>query len=91
MLTTHPRRGDVGDFFYVMESGRCDIFVRSAGDDGQDDDAEYGRKVQQRGPGQCFGELALMYNAPRAASVVAVSEGEDDASVSCWAVDQMTL
>ena len=71
-----------------MESGRCDIFVRS---DDEDDGSKYGHKVQQRGPGQCFGELALMYDAPRAATVVAVCEGEDDAEVSCWAVDQVTL
>ena len=84
-------RGDVGDFFYVMESGRCDIFVLSEGSSEDEMGSKYGRKVQERYPGQCFGELALMYNAPRAATVIAVRESADDPPVSCWAVDQTTF
>lgn len=43
------------------------------------------KRVATYGPGGSFGELALMYNAPRAASVVATS----DAVV--WALDRVTF
>ena len=42
-------------------------------------------KVASRDPGTCFGELALMYNAPRAATVVATSDAV------LWAVDRYTI
>jgi CRP-like cAMP-binding protein len=65
-------QGAVGDFFYVVESGTVDILVGGA-------------KVSEAGPGGYFGELALMYNAPRAASVVATS------GLRTWALDQVTF
>lgn len=52
------KQGEIGDFFYVLEEGHCDIFVEGVG------------KVMDVSPGGSFGELALMYNAPRAATVV---------------------
>ncbi len=33
-----------------------------------------GTKVQDQGPGGAFGELALLYNAPRAATVIAKTD-----------------
>merc|ERR1719265_483529 len=66
------QQGDKGDNFYILESGTCEIFV---------DD----KKVMTCNPGDSFGELALMYNAPRAATVKAVS------SMRCWAVDRETF
>ncbi|KAI9478387.1 MAG: cAMP dependent protein kinase regulatory subunit [Benjaminiella poitrasii] len=53
-------QGAVGDYFYIVESGHLDCFIND-------------KKVTSYGPGGSFGELALMYNAPRAASIVAVS------------------
>ena len=50
------RQNDEGDYFYVVESGSFDIFVND-------------EKVTEVGPGGHFGELALMYFAPRAATV----------------------
>ena len=41
--------------------------------------------VMQCGPGDSFGELALMYNAPRAATVKATSQ------TLCWAMDRETF
>ncbi|CCG83066.1 cAMP-dependent protein kinase regulatory subunit [Taphrina deformans PYCC 5710] len=80
------RQGDVGDFFYVVESGLFEIFVQAA--DGTDDSGGrgYGKKVAEAVEGGSFGELALMYNAPRAATVVSKS-------VDCvvWALDRITF
>ena len=55
------RQGDNGDVFYCLESGTADALVDGVG------------KVASYERGGCFGELALIYNAPRAASVVATS------------------
>lgn len=78
-------QGDEGDFFYVIESGDFDIYINSsgmveAGPDGM------GKKVASIGPGGSFGELALMYNAPRAATVVSASKGG-----MLWALDRVTF
>jgi cAMP-dependent protein kinase regulator len=54
-------QGAVGDYFYIVESGNLDCFIN-------------GKKVTSYGPGGSFGELALMYNAPRAASITAVTD-----------------
>ena len=79
------KQGDVGDFFYVVESGLFEIFVQM--NDGADDSGRnYGRKVAEAKEGGSFGELALMYNAPRAATVVTRSP---DCVV--WALDRMTF
>jgi len=55
-------QGDVGDMFYCIESGKCKAMVEGLGD------------VMEYSSGGCFGELALIYNSPRAASVVAKEE-----------------
>jgi cAMP-dependent protein kinase regulator len=77
-------QGDVGDYFYVVESGRFDIFVNPSGklEPGQDG---LGNKVTTVGPGGSFGELALMYNAPRAATVVSTEPS------MLWALDRVTF
>ncbi|KAF2871521.1 camp-dependent protein kinase A regulatory subunit [Massariosphaeria phaeospora] len=77
-------QGDVGDYFYVVESGAFDIYVNpsgklEAGPDG------LGNKVGTVGPGGSFGELALMYNAPRAATVVSTQQS------TLWALDRVTF
>lgn len=66
------KQGDVGDFFYIVEEGTLEFLV-----DGQ--------KVGDAGPGSSFGELALMYNAPRAATVRATSDAV------LWALDRLTF
>lgn len=73
---TVMEQGADGDFFYIVEEGEAHIFVN----DGTEE-----KKVKECGPGDSFGELALMYNAPRAATVKAVS------SMRCWAVDRETF
>ena len=67
------KQGDDGDNFYVVETGIYDIFIES----------ENGRKKIATIDGKgSFGELALMYNCPRAATIVAVSQG------TLWCLDQ---
>jgi CRP-like cAMP-binding protein len=53
------RQGETGDLFYCLESGKCKATVETIGD------------VMEYGRGGSFGELALIYNSPRAASVIA--------------------
>ncbi|KAL0634627.1 hypothetical protein Q9L58_006420 [Maublancomyces gigas] len=78
-------QGDVGDFFYVVEKGSFDIYVNAAGcmlpgADGM------GRRVNEIGPGGSFGELALMYNAPRAATIISTTSHN-----VLWALDRVTF
>lgn len=68
------KQGDPGDAFYIVDEGTFDISV-SRGDGPS-------TKVLSCGPGSSFGELALMWNAPRAATVVATSPGH------CWCLDR---
>lgn len=57
------QQGDPGDFFYIIESGALDVFVSSAADEKE---LKTGRQLVR---GDYFGELALMCNTPRAATV----------------------
>ncbi|KAI9778460.1 MAG: hypothetical protein M1839_008106 [Geoglossum umbratile] len=78
-------QGDVGDYFYVVEKGAFDIYVNPKGSY-QSGPNGMGNKVTTIGPGGSFGELALMYNAPRAATVISTEPG------SClWALDRVTF
>ena len=63
-------QGDVGDYFYVITRGKVAFEVN-------------GEKVgEPAGKGTSFGELALLYQAPRAATVVAASD------VTLFRIDQ---
>jgi cAMP-dependent protein kinase regulator len=77
-------QGDTGDFFYVVEQGMFDIYVSKTGKAEPGPDG-LGNKVANSGPGTSFGELALMYNAPRAATVVST-----EPSV-LWQLDRVTF
>ena len=61
------KQGEAGEHFYVVESGILEIFVKGK-------DGEPQRVGNALGPGSSFGELALMYNTPRAASIKANSD-----------------
>ena len=67
-------QGDSGDYFYVVERGDFDIYIHPSGSVQPGPDG-MGKKVATIGPGGGFGELALMYDAPRAATVVSASKG----------------
>lgn len=77
-------QGDVGDYFYVVEQGKFDIHVSSTGKVELGTEGS-GTKVNEVGPGGSFGELALMYNAPRAATVTST-----DVS-TLWQLDRVTF
>lgn len=68
------KQGDTGDYFYVIDTGEFDVFI-----DGKEEVVFHYR------PGGTFGELALMYNSPRAATVVAKCSG------ILWALDRDTF
>ena len=60
-------QGDDGDNFYVIDRGNVECFKCESGVDDE-------KLVHTYSPGGAFGELAIMYNAPRAATCRAISE-----------------
>ncbi|KAF9770387.1 hypothetical protein IL306_012072 [Fusarium sp. DS 682] len=78
-------QGDAGDYFYVVEKGSFDVYVNSTGSLQPGPDG-MGNKVGNIQAGGSFGELALMYNAPRAATVVSAEPG-----CTVWALDRVTF
>lgn len=66
------RQGDVGDYFYVVDDGHVSFAVD-------------GNHVGACGRGGSFGELALLYNCPRAATCLA------NTTCRLWKVDQRTF
>ncbi|KFP59112.1 cAMP-dependent protein kinase type II-alpha regulatory subunit, partial [Cathartes aura] len=69
-------QGDDGDNFYVIERGLYDIVVA------KDNQSRCVGRYDNHGS---FGELALMYNTPRAATIVATTEG------ALWGLDRVTF
>ena len=78
-------QGDQGDYFYVVEKGVFDIYVHPSGTIQGGTDG-MGNKVNSIGPGGSFGELALMYNAPRAATVIST-----EPQSTLWRLDRVTF
>lgn len=61
------RQGDDGDLFYIVEEGKLDVMVSTEGGHSQVVGVPYVS-------GSSFGELALMYGSPRAASIIAKTD-----------------
>jgi len=66
------KQGAAGDNFYILDQGECDIKVND-------------KLVMKAVKGVAFGELALLQNAPRAATVTA-----NDA-VTAWVLDILSF
>lgn len=60
------RQGELGDALYIVHAGQVEVSVKrwSLG---------FSKKVAVLGPGDCFGEMALLERAPRSASVRAAA------------------
>ena len=72
------KQGDKGDEMYLIESGELDcekIFEQG----------EAPKYLKTYKPGELFGELALLYNAPRAATILAKTD------CVLWVLDRATF
>jgi len=65
------QQGDEGDNFYIIDTGEVEVYVN-------------GEKMVTIGEGGSFGELALIYGLPRAATVKASSSTD----VKLWGIDR---
>jgi serine/threonine protein phosphatase PrpC/CRP-like cAMP-binding protein len=72
------RQGSVGDRFYIIDEGQFEVRILA---DGERDDGSGGALIHvyegsvSKHAHPCFGELALMYSAPRSASIIARNDG----------------
>ena len=77
------RQGDVGDYFYVVGEGEIAFHTRGESPSGVPSDPPL--QVGTGFKGTTFGELALLYNTPRAVSVRAVTP------LKLFGIDQLTF
>jgi len=72
------RQGEQGDCLFVVESGELGCYKRF----GKDAPETF---LKNYAAGDSFGELSLLYNAPRAATILA------NTKAICWALDRETF
>lgn len=72
------KQGDAGAVLFVVEEGHLDCYKQF----GQDEESKYLKTYE---PGEAFGELALLYNAPRAATIKAKT------AALLWELDRQTF
>lgn len=63
------RQGELGDRYYVIDAGRAEVIIDGA-------------PVRTQGPGDGFGEIALVRDVPRTASIRAVTK------MALWELDR---
>ncbi|XP_028409218.1 cGMP-dependent protein kinase 1-like isoform X2 [Dendronephthya gigantea] len=66
------QEGDTGAHLYVLEDGKCVV-------------TKEGQVLGNMGPGKAFGELAILYNCTRTATVKATT------NASLWVIDRQTF
>ncbi|XP_022245824.1 cAMP-dependent protein kinase type II regulatory subunit-like isoform X1 [Limulus polyphemus] len=71
------KQGDDGDYFYVIQNGIYSIYVST--------EEENRKMIGTYENSGSFGELALMYNMPRAATIEAITPG------SLWAMSRQVF
>lgn len=71
-------QGEKGDVLYFIEEGELDCFKTFRKEEG-----DVWLKLYK--PGEAFGELALLYNAPRAATIKSKTD------CILWALDRETF
>jgi len=71
------REGEKGNHFYIVDAGECDAFTSSV--------TANGGLVKTFNAGDSFGELALMYNCPRTATVSARTDS------ILWSIDRASF
>lgn len=76
-------QGDVGDYFYIVEEGEVAFHVGEGSPTGNA--SENSPQVGAGLKGSSFGELALLYNTPRAASIRALTP------LKLYKIDQLTF
>jgi CRP-like cAMP-binding protein len=62
------RQGDQADRFYVIADGRVEV-TQTPPEGGQ------AKVLRQMGPGEFFGEIGLLSNVPRTATVTGLTDG----------------
>lgn len=72
------KQGESGDVLYFVEEGSLECYK-------QFNKKEEPKMVKKYGAGESFGELALLYNAPRAATVKSITES------ILWCLDRETF
>lgn len=74
-------QGEHGDFLFVVESGKLECYVKSE----NSDEGGLGELVYAYNENEIFGELSLLYNWPRQASIVSTEP------TVLWKLDRETF
>jgi len=72
-------QGEKGNHFFIVDSGELSVFVTG------DQEGDLPQRVKGFGPGDSFGELALMYNCPRTATITAATD------TILWSLDRVSF
>uniref|UniRef100_K3WJD5 Cyclic nucleotide-binding domain-containing protein n=1 Tax=Globisporangium ultimum (strain ATCC 200006 / CBS 805.95 / DAOM BR144) TaxID=431595 RepID=K3WJD5_GLOUD len=68
-------QGEAGDLFYIIDSGVCEVLLNGR---------VFG-EIDGTSERNFFGELALLYDSPRAATIRALTD------IECWSLDRVTF